>query len=575
MTPGSKQVKFPVADLIDATSDAQALLRTYTDGDFTGSDPLALSQIAAPSAAPDRAEGSSGAMTGTFYYTLSFVTAVGETEIFFPAQAITVTAKRVVLTNIPTGPTGVTARKIYRGDNSGYEVKLLTTINDNTTTTYTDNAAAGSLSVYPRSVNRTGGYITVNDAIVMAADPSVTILGVGKSVNSSGIENTLLGKNTGHDLTTGYWLTFVGSECGENATVAYECTGVGYRALQDLVNGWYTVGLGSGAGQRNASGIQNLYAGAASGFNNDGSSSTFLGFGTGQNMTDGDFVIVIGDRAANYAADGTTPITTSYKSIYIGTEVRGATAASDVNVIVIGCDAISEGANTTTIGNSNTQRCVLWGYTQYKSIASETITPFARLSPSGTSASRGNGVAVEWQAQPSDQDALFTISYLIGTFGGGSGYASARATMRVVNSVGGFDDVMTWRDAKVGVGTLTPAVALDVVSPATSAINSVAAIAPNGALGARGKGVGQVFRAQPTDQNSAFDMGRIYGIFDSTTYGSARLTMQVFDSGGSLVDRLSVTDAGVLINADGSMELVTAGAADSGGTGYKLLRIPN
>lgn len=34
----SKQIKFPVADLLDATPDAKGLLRTYTDGDFSGGD---------------------------------------------------------------------------------------------------------------------------------------------------------------------------------------------------------------------------------------------------------------------------------------------------------------------------------------------------------------------------------------------------------------------------------------------------------------------------------------------------------------------------------------------------------
>lgn len=34
----SKQVKTPVADLLDATTDAKELLRTYTDGDFSGGD---------------------------------------------------------------------------------------------------------------------------------------------------------------------------------------------------------------------------------------------------------------------------------------------------------------------------------------------------------------------------------------------------------------------------------------------------------------------------------------------------------------------------------------------------------
>jgi hypothetical protein len=56
------------------------------------------------------------------------------------------TSGQVALTAIPAGPAGVTSRKIYRtvtGDGGNH--KLLTTLSDNTTTTYTDNTADASL----------------------------------------------------------------------------------------------------------------------------------------------------------------------------------------------------------------------------------------------------------------------------------------------------------------------------------------------------------------------------------------------------------------------------------------------
>ena len=57
----------------------------------------------------------------------------------------TVTNKTGTLTNIPLGPAGTTNRKIFRTEGGGSTYKLLATISDNTTTTYTDTTADTSL----------------------------------------------------------------------------------------------------------------------------------------------------------------------------------------------------------------------------------------------------------------------------------------------------------------------------------------------------------------------------------------------------------------------------------------------
>jgi hypothetical protein len=58
--------------------------------------------------------------------------------------------QKIELTNIPLGPTGTTNRKIYRVEGDGSALKLLATIADNTTTTYSDNTADGGLgAAYP------------------------------------------------------------------------------------------------------------------------------------------------------------------------------------------------------------------------------------------------------------------------------------------------------------------------------------------------------------------------------------------------------------------------------------------
>lgn len=58
--------------------------------------------------------------------------------------------RKVTLSNIPLGPVGTTNRKIYRTEGGGSSYKLLATLADNTTTTYTDDIADGSLAdAYP------------------------------------------------------------------------------------------------------------------------------------------------------------------------------------------------------------------------------------------------------------------------------------------------------------------------------------------------------------------------------------------------------------------------------------------
>jgi len=53
--------------------------------------------------------------------------------------------RKVTLSNIPLGPLGTTNRKLWRTEGDGSALKLLATIADNTTTTYADDIADGSL----------------------------------------------------------------------------------------------------------------------------------------------------------------------------------------------------------------------------------------------------------------------------------------------------------------------------------------------------------------------------------------------------------------------------------------------
>ena len=86
-----------------------------------------------------------GGLQGTYYYEITFVTAGGEERIGTRSNSITLDGKCALL-NLPLGYDGVTARKIYRTEAGGSVLKLVDTINDNETLTYTDNKADSALT---------------------------------------------------------------------------------------------------------------------------------------------------------------------------------------------------------------------------------------------------------------------------------------------------------------------------------------------------------------------------------------------------------------------------------------------
>lgn len=83
---------------------------------------------------------------GVYKYTCTFGTAVSETAQSSQASVTTTTGhQHVNLTSIPTGPRGTTKRKLYRTTLGGSTLELLTTLADNTTTSYTDSTPDSSL----------------------------------------------------------------------------------------------------------------------------------------------------------------------------------------------------------------------------------------------------------------------------------------------------------------------------------------------------------------------------------------------------------------------------------------------
>jgi hypothetical protein len=145
-------------------------------------------QVVAPGA-PNTATGASGVLTGTYYYSITFVNPVGETEAGTTSSSVAPSSQKVDLTNIPiSADLSVTARNIYRtlatpADNT---IKyLVTTISDNTTTTYSDNVSDGSLGALRPVTNTTGGALSYDGFKYQIFSPAGFLSGYNISPNSS------------------------------------------------------------------------------------------------------------------------------------------------------------------------------------------------------------------------------------------------------------------------------------------------------------------------------------------------------------------------------------------------------
>lgn len=94
------------------------------------------------------ATSSAGVLTGDYVYGMTMVNSQSVESDISPLTAThTAAATRVLLSAIPTAAQshGISTRKLYRTAAGGSTRKLLTTITDNTTTTYEDNIADASL----------------------------------------------------------------------------------------------------------------------------------------------------------------------------------------------------------------------------------------------------------------------------------------------------------------------------------------------------------------------------------------------------------------------------------------------
>jgi len=340
--------------------------------------------IAAPVSNLSAAVGSAGVLTGAYYYTLTFVTALGETAPW-PGTATVVnpSSQQVNLSAIPTGPAGTIARRIYRTPATPVDPKdyrLVATISDNTTTTYTDNLADGSLGA-PVDWNATnrGQFMEVGGVKFAFFSDQSTGLGQGTFNANVGYASTAIGYQSQYAVTSGRRNVSVGTYSLTAVTTGFQNTAIGVHSGQSLTTqrsntfagfsaGFYA-GSGSGTAQYNvAVGDGAMYETTGVGI---GSSNTAVGYQAllwGAAASPLDNCIAIGALAGQFANNN--------RQLYIDTQasLRATAAAAQNEGLIFG--------EIPNSGNIQTQALKLNGVVRLGSSTSPTVANLPTASAS-------------------------------------------------------------------------------------------------------------------------------------------------------------------------------------------------
>lgn len=124
------------------------------------------------------ATSSAGTLTGDYRYKVAYVNSQSVVGDVGPSTAThTAATTRVYITSIPVAPQsfGVSSRRIYRTEAGGSTYKLLTTLNDNTTTVYEDNisdSALGAAAPTDNGVPPLYGVVCYHRNRIFCNDPS-------------------------------------------------------------------------------------------------------------------------------------------------------------------------------------------------------------------------------------------------------------------------------------------------------------------------------------------------------------------------------------------------------------------
>ena len=229
-------------------------------------------------------------------------------------------------------------------------------------TTGSGNSAFGSLALYKNTTGNNNTAIGKNAMYNGTNSIGSVAIGSEAFYNGGGNSGVAIGQQAGYESTTATGSILIGYRAGYDITdnsgniaIGYESlrfndvgtynVAIGDTALQGNRSGDFNVGIGNDALVGNSTGLRNTGIGADSlSQNQTGSDNVALGYNAGLNVESG-----------NGGLNGT-----ANDSIFIGKGTK-ASVTNGTNEVVIGTDAIGNGSNTITLGNTGHTDTYLFG----------------------------------------------------------------------------------------------------------------------------------------------------------------------------------------------------------------------
>ncbi|KKN85536.1 hypothetical protein LCGC14_0278590 [marine sediment metagenome] len=298
---------------------------------------------------------------GVYRYAVIYVTDEGEigTHTAFSNQVtVDPTHQQINLTDIPIAPDAfnVSARKIYRTTGGGnlQLLYLVTTLNDNTTTSFVDNVPDGSLDTTD------GFYRKRNDAetsFFKDAEGNKAYL----RFFFSGEYSTIMGLRAAQYLTTGNSLVAFGSLAANQVTSGGNFVAIGYTAAFNNRTGMNNVSIGSAANYYNQTGRDNisigLYACSVNGYT---ATNYSVGIGTYAGGA-GSYTVGIGHAACRYHL-GIAQVGIGHSALKGSSTPANNTGSYNVAIGIGAGQLVQSGSGNILIGGYAGDNLVSGGY---------------------------------------------------------------------------------------------------------------------------------------------------------------------------------------------------------------------
>ena len=227
-----------------------------------------------------------------------------------------------------------------------------------------DNTAVGTNAIRQGGAANGSRNTAVGSAALGNGGVSNDNVAIGSYAMPAGVtgsSNVALGSSALYSSTSASYNVGVGFEVLKHTTTGGSNTAIGRGAMLSNISGDVNTAVGESALLSNTNGRYNTSIGVQSQEQNTtGQSNTAIGVAAIDRNTAGNNNAVLGAFAGRYIADGTTYNTAIDNSVLIGASAKPL-ANNANNEIVIGYDAIGNGSNSVTLGNSSISKTILSG----------------------------------------------------------------------------------------------------------------------------------------------------------------------------------------------------------------------